>query len=340
MNTTRLKKLNVFIALSIFVSGFTGLSLLAPKTVSADAVAVTATPNEIAASTATEVEFTYTATTAVEDDGTTYTFIVDPALPSALDDCSSADGFADSNDTDGAGSFDDFSTSGAVFTTTTATTTSGRSFCLEFPSSATVASYGVSIVTSTGDFGAALVHYADNNDVVVSALVGPSLSFNIVNLADSADTNVCDLGSVDTTTTVDLDATDDGAGECGYALAIGTNSATGYTATIEGSANGLYNGSHTMDDVSGSFDTGTEEYGLANVTAGTGSTVDATYTGATGYPIPTTEDDFVTSAGAVDYVQDSDPSDTTTVMHGLTVAPSTPTGSYTQTITYQVTASF
>ncbi len=111
-----------------------------------------------------------------------------------------------------------------------------------------------------------MAHYADNNVVNVSANVGASLSFNIVNLGDTADTNVCQLGNVTTLTAVDLDAVDDGDGECGYGLAVGTNATNGFTVQVTGSANGLYNGAHTMTDVAGAFGTGTEEYGFANVT--------------------------------------------------------------------------
>ncbi len=344
MQLRKFNKLITAVAIvPVLALGLVGYTELFSTGIEAAGVAVTATPNEIALTTATDVTFTYTASNAVENSGTTYVFIVNPALPSALADCTSADTQADAT-SGGTGSFGSFSTTGATFTTTNATTTTGRSLCLKFPSVATAASYGVTIVSSTGDFGIALIHFGDNNDVTVTATVAPTLSFNIRNLADSADTNVCDLGNVDTTTPVDLDSTDDGAGECGYSLAIGTNSATGFQATID-SNGALTNGTYNMTNVddNGTFGTGTEEYGLANITAGTGVTENntASYTYQTDTsPIPTTPNNFVSSASAVNYVAGTDASDVTLVMHGLTVAPATPTGNYTQTITYQVTANF
>lgn len=317
------------------------VSLMTP--VSAAAVSVTATPNEV--TTGGDITFTYAASTAVEASGTTYVFLVSPALSASLANCTVADGFADSNGTDGAGSFGGFSTTSATFTTTTATVTGGRSFCLSFPNE-TIGSFSVAIVSSTGDFGAALVHYDDNNDVNVTATIGPTLSFNIRNLADSADTNVCDLGNVLTTTTVNLDATDDGVGECGYSLAIGTNSASGFQATIT-SSGPLTNGSHNMAALAdnAAFVAGTESYALANVTAPAGITENATvgFTFQTdSSPVPTgpVPENFISAAAPFVYTAGVDATDVTTVMHGLTVGSGTPTGIYTQTVTFQVTAAF
>lgn len=308
---------------------------------SAAAVSVTASPNEV--TTGGDITFTYTASTAVEASGTTYVFVVSPALSASLANCSTPDGFADSDNTNGAGSFGSFSSTGATFTTTTATATTGRSFCLSFPNES-IGSFSVAIVSSTGDFGAALVHYDDNNDVNVSATILPTLSFNIRTLDDTADTNVCDLGNVRTTTSVDLDAVDDGVGECGYSLAIGTNSASGFQATMA-SSGALTNGSHNMASLAdnSSFSAGTESYAIANVTAPSGITENATagFTFQTdSSPVPTTAQNFISSTGPFVYTAGVDATDVTTVIHGLTIGSGTPTGSYTHTVTFQVTASF
>jgi hypothetical protein len=340
----KLKKFfSTLTAASVALGVFAYTGLLMPE-VSAAGVSITATPNEIALSTATDVTFTYTASNAVEAIGTTYTFVSNPTLPGALSNCTSADGFADANGTDGAGSFSGFSTTGATFTLTTATTTTGRSFCIKLPSIASAASYSFSIISSTGDFGAALVHVGDNNDVTVTAVVGPTLSFNIRNAADSADTNVCDLGSVDTTTVVDLDSTDDGVGECQYALATATNSDSGFQVTID-TDGPLDSGANTMTyvDDNGTFGTGTEEYGLANVTAPAGITEDSTasFTFQTdASPLSATPVNFISSTNPFVYTAGTDATDVTIVTHGLTVGTGTETGAYAQLVSLQMTSGF
>jgi hypothetical protein len=286
-----------------------------------------------------DVTFTYTASTAVEDSGTTYTVVVSPALPGALADCDTPTDAIDTS-SGGDGSFGSFTTTGAVFTTTTDTTSTGRELCLKFPAETDPNSYSVMISSSTGDFGLSMVHYADNNTVQVSATVGATLSLNLVNLTDTGDQNSCSLGNATTLTAVNLDVTDDGDGECGYGVAVGTNATNGFTVQIQGSANGLYNGTDTIADVSGAFDTGTEEYGLANVTVPAAVTAAGGFTGANGYPIPTTATNFVSAAAPFTYTAGVDVSDITRVIHGLTVASGTPVGAYTQTVTYTATANF
>lgn len=335
------KSTSLLTAAAMLVAPAIALTALFTAPVSAAPVGVTATPNEV--TTGGDITFTYTATNAVEASASTYVFLVSPALSGALVDCAVADLFADANGVNGAGAFGGFSTTGATFTTATATVTAPRSFCLSFPNE-TIGSYSVAIVTSTGDFGAALVHYDDNNDILVTATVGPTLSFNIRNLADSADTNACDLGNVTTTTTVNLNATDDGVGECGYSLAIGTNSASGFQATIDADA-ALASGSFTMTDLAdnAAFVAGTESYGLANVTAPGAITenVTAGFTFQTdSSPVPVTPANFISATAPFVYTAGVDATDVTTVMHGLTVGSATETGAYVQLVTYRVTANF
>lgn len=335
------KTTSLLTAAAMLVAPAIAFTALFTAPVSAAAVSVVATPNEV--TTGGDITFTYTASTAVEAPGTTYVFLVSPALSAAVANCTVADGFADSNGTDGAGSFGGFGTTGATFTTTTATVTAGRSFCLSFPNE-TIGSYSVAIVSSTGDFGAALVHYDDNNDVNVTAAVGPTLSFNIRNLTDTADTNVCDLGNVLTTTAVNLDAVVDGVGECGYALAVGTNAANGFQVTMA-SSGPLTNGTHNMASLAdnAAFVAGTESYALANVTAAAGITENATagFTFQTNSsPVPVGAENFISSAGPFVYTAGVNATDVTTVIHGLTVGSGTPTGIYLHTVTFQAAAAF
>ncbi|MCA9386587.1 hypothetical protein KC669_00990 [Candidatus Dojkabacteria bacterium] len=332
----RINRLALIIgALSIPLLAFNIFSLFGVK-----AAVVTLSPeNYQSALAGADVTFTYTASTAVEAAGATYSLIVSPALPSALDDCAAPTSVIDTS-SGGAGAFGSFTTTGAIFTTTTDTTTTGRSFCVNFPAESNPDSYSMMLSTSTGDYGLSMIHYADNNRVNVSATVGATLSLNIVNLTDTGDTNVCLLGNVSTLTAVNLDVTDDGDGECGYGVAVGSNAANGFDVQIQGSANGLYNGSSTIANVSGAFNTGTEEYGIANVTVPAGVTADAAFTGANGYAIPTTASDFVSAAAPFTYTPGTDATDVTRVVHGLTVASGTEVGSYTQTVTYTAFANF
>ena len=79
-----------------------------------------------------------------------------------------------------------------------------------------------------------------DNDVVVCSQVLPTLSFNIRDLGDTTDTNVCALGALTTATTPNTDGTDDGVGECGYSLAVGTNSSSGFQVQINADDNTRY----------------------------------------------------------------------------------------------------
>ncbi len=352
MRTIQIKKFTYLttVLVLLLVSAM-GITSVFNKEVEAAGVALTATPSEFALSTATNVTFTWTASTAIEASSTTFTFVVSPAFGGALADCTAPDTQADTT-SGGTGSFGSFTTSGAVFTTSNATTTTGRSLCLRLPSTTPAASYSIAMISSaTNDYGAALVHVGDNNDVAVTAFVGPTLSFNIRALDDSADTNACDLGSLTTATAPNLDVTDDGAGECGYALAIGTNSASGFQATIVSNTAGgaLISGGNSIDaiaDADGTpFAAGTEEYGLANVTAATGVSENntASFTFQTdASPIPATgsPQNFVSSTGAVTYTAGSGATDTTRVVHGASISTATATGVYAQTVTYAVTSSF
>lgn len=304
--------------------------------VKASAIVLAASATEL--TVAQDITFTWTASTAVELTGTTYTFTVSPALGTSLANCTSPDTQADTV-SGGTGSFGGFSTSNATFTTSNATTTTGRSLCIRFGNE-TIASYSVAMVSSTGDFGAVLLHYDDNNDVSVTAEVTPTLSFNIRALDDATDTNVCALGIVTTSTDPNGDVVDDGVGECGYALAIGTNALNGFQAQIT-SSGGLVSGSSTITAVTNdvAMTAGTEAYGLDNVTAATGVTENGNFATDT-TPIPTTPTNFVSKTSSHTYTAGGGATDTTRVVHGMAISTSTAAGSYTQTVTYSVTATF
>ena len=168
----------------------------------------------------------------------------------------------------------------------------------------------------------------------VTAQVQPTLAFVIRNAADDADTNVCELGVLSMAT----------VNECEYRLKVTTNADSGYTVTII--ADGAL-----VDSVSNDIDAIAEE---SVVTAGTeGYGVEFAGGAITGGTV-TESGDFSdddtplpTGTAANLYVADgnnnptaTDTTNTALVTHRATVDADTPTGNYSQTVTYTVTASF
>lgn len=334
-----------------------GLALPLVEGANAGGVALTLSVTEVAESAAgVTFDATFTAEEAITGNGTTsvVTFSYDSAYTvNSVDLVNSTNAF-----TSGA-----ISCNTAVPGTVTCTLALGddvaggltpdlltASFDVNTP--ATQASYAFGMVTSGGDFGAALQYVGDDNDVTVTANVTPSLSFNIRTLADDADTNICDLGTVTTTSLPNGDLTvDAGQGECGYALAVGTNAANGFQVQIA-SDDLLDNASDAIANIANGapFTAGTEAYGLDLVQpAETGRdsvsglydqdiTVDAPFT-ANAF-VPQAAANFVSYTGGIEYTVANGELDTTRVMHGMTVGSGTPAGYYDQVVTYTVTANF
>jgi uncharacterized delta-60 repeat protein len=233
---------------------------------------------------------------------------------------------------------------------------SALSFCVNVTSPATAGSYSVRLTDDNGTFDSAMYYVGDDNDVFVIANVAPSLSFNIRTLADDADTNVCSFGTVSPSDAIpNYDNVDDGASECGYSLAVGTNAANGFQVQI--TADDQLNGtSGNIADLSngGTFSAGVEAYGLANVTSSTSgrnvTTGDYTESilrdgnfalgASTGTNIPLSATNFVSYTNGIQYVAGVDSLDTTSVMHGLVIGSGTPAGYYDQVVTYTTTANF
>ena len=132
---------------------------------------------------------------------------------------------------------------------TTQASTSGIDLCINVTNYDTDGSYSVTLDEDNGGFGAALYHATpDGNEMNILANIAPTLSFNIVDVDDGGDLNICNLGTVSTSTALPDSDGSVGDGECGYGLAIGTNSASGFTATIK-AASGLTSGTATMANV-------------------------------------------------------------------------------------------
>lgn len=317
-------------------------------TVNAAGVALTASPSEIDGAAAQEVTFNFTNAVAFANTDT-LTVSVTPALPAALDDC----GTPTASIAGGTGAFGTFSTTGATFTFTGASTPAATSFCLEFPANTPQGSYAVLINGTNEEFGGTLVHVAGNNDVFVTAEVGLELSFNIRTKDDVADTNVCTIGLINATDNAAL-GTRGGAAlthTCAYGLAIGT-SGNGVNVTIEADQQMSSGPTNTLVDIAndGTFVAGTEAYGIVGIfqaqTGGTGSTP-VTLAGdfATPVtPVPTTAAPIISFGQPIDYVQETagneDNSDLTIIVHGANASAGTPAGVYSQTVTYLVTPQF
>jgi hypothetical protein len=333
--------------------------------VSAAGVAVTASPTDVPISTATEIDLTWTASVFTHGAADTINFTVSPDPGVALVDCAAATTDIDGDST-GDGAFTFPTTDTAVYTFTGGVASGAFSACLEFPSLATPGSYSIAMVDSeTGDYGAALVYVGDDNDVTVTANIAPTLSFNIVDETDDQiDKNVCDLGTVDTTTAPTADGTDTGAGECGYALAIGTNAQGGFVTQIIADDN-LNSATADLNDITdAAYTAGTEEYGLQWVDVAESGRDDVsglydqpmvmsntgidfttlTTGGATRVPNIVGDLDsamnFFSYGDGVSFTADGDVTDTTRVFHALTVGSGTPAGFYDQVVTYTVTATF
>lgn len=333
--------------------------------VSAAGVAVTATPTDVPLNTATEITLDWTATATTHGNGDSIYFTVSPDPGVALTNCATAtDDIDGDSTTDGAFTFT--GTTMAEYEMTAGVTAATFSACLTFPSLATPGSYSIAMVDGeTGDYGAALVYVGDDNDVTVTANIAPTLSFNIVEETDDqVDTNLCDLGTVDTTTTPVANGTDDGAGECAYALAIGTNAQGGFVTQVIADDN-LNSATADLNDIAdAAFTAGVEEYGFQYAVVATSGRDDVSglydqpmvmsnttvdFTGLTtggAVRVPNIAGDadsamnFFSYDDGVSFAADGNVADTTRVFHALTVGSGTPAGFYDQVVTYTVTATF
>jgi hypothetical protein len=357
-------KLSVKSALGVLaILVIASLLIFKLKSVEAAAVTLTITPSEIAISNSTNKVLSFIPATVMAN-GSTITVY----YPSAYNDGTLVNGGVTTTKTGDA----NFTSAAAVVNTTTntivITVTAGgnldttNDFEITITGSqlvtpASAGSHSFTVITSVNDYGSVLQYVGDDNDVSVTGAVQPSLSFNIRDLTDASDTNTCDLGTVTTTTAPNADTTDDGAGECGYALAIGTNADNGFQATINSNQTFRNAGGYVVTGVvdNAAFAAGTEAYGLANVTAaatghnGSGSfnqniteNTTASYTFQTdSSPVPAAgAQNFVSYTDSIQYTAAGGATDTTRVMHGFAIGSGTPTGAYSHIVTYLVTANF
>jgi hypothetical protein len=202
--------------------------------------------------------------------------------------------------------------------------------------------YTFTINTPSNDYGANFQYVGQYNVVQVRAFIPVSLSFNIRNTGDTADTNLCDLGTASVTA----------VSTCSYRLKVSTNASNGYTIAMLADGD-LTNGSSSITNaVAGPTGTtvvaGTERYG-ATITPGSitglGGTVSLTpaYTSAGSNAVAYSNlvSANILTANAPNFpAVTADTTNTTLVTHRLGIGNSTGSGYYTQNITYRVTPAF
>jgi hypothetical protein len=184
------------------------------------------------------------------------------------------------------------------------------------------------------------MYTADDNDVLVTATVAPNLSLIIRNTADTADTNVCDLGELSSAS----------VSTCDYRVAVGTNATGGLQLQITSDGDLDTAGVDTIDAVAEDsvVAAGSEEYGIAVTAATAGGETGGAFTNPIAEdgdfndddtPIPTSATNFLSYASAFQYT----PLTLTTsslVTHRASIDAATMAGSYDQVVTYTITATF
>ena len=210
----------------------------------------------------------------------------------------------------------------------------------QLESSATPGNYSIAVVT-TNEIGIGMLYVGDDNDVLVTAIVPPLLSLIIRNTADSADTNVCDLG----------DLTTGSVASCSYRVAVGTNASGGFQVQIN--SDGALD-TAAADDIdaianAGTVTAGTEGYGITVVGAISGghdgsgtydqSLVEDGDFASDATPVPTSATNFISYSDAFQYTV-STTTTSTLITHEAAISTGTIAGSYQQVVTYTITATF
>ena len=306
-----------------------------PSSVKAAGVSVSVTPNEITANTATDVTVTFTPSGEYES-GDTVTLTWDSSVTVA--DAASSTTDADGDTTaDGAASVSSPTYTYTFSASTTQASTNGVSFSMNVTADTGI--YSVSMTDSNGNYGAALIYVGDDNDVTVTAIVQPTLSFAIRTSNDSADTNSCDLGVLTTTAVA----------ECSYRLKVATNANNGFTVSITTDGDLRRAGTGDVadaDDIDliaedSTVTAGTEGYGIAfdggSITGGT--VTESGDFNDDDTPLPMSATTLMTTDGN-NNPGNPDTTNTALVTHRAAIDADTNTGNYSQTVTYYVTASF
>ncbi len=309
-------------------------SLVSTISSNAAGVAVTVAPSTSAVSTAGSVDVTFTTSSIVPIGGTIQ--ITRPTAgytgTAALAVSAGAIG-ATTNSTSGSESI-------SVATVTTAIPAGALTVTVSgLTSAATAGNYSFKAYTSAGDYGANFQYVGQANVVAVRARVPLTLSFAIRNAADTADTNICDLG----------DLTTAAIGNCEYRLKVTTNARTGYTVNVNTSGdltNGSDNFANAAPGAAGTAQAaGTELYGAiitGGAVTGAGGTVTVAtpYSGANNVNYVNTTAAALLTANKPNAPAATDTTNTTLVRHEAAISANTAAGLYTQTVTYTIAPSF
>jgi len=238
----------------------------------------------------------------------------------------------------------------------TGTLNTSNAFIITFSGSnfvtpGTGANYTFSVVTDNlvggGDSGAAVQYVGNTNQVKITAVVKPILTFTIRNTADNAEQSAvsglktCSLGVLSTLS----------VSTCDYRLKVGTNSLSGYTVAYISDTN-FTNGSYNMTSAtagsngSAPASAGTEQYGVlltaGSATVGTISRgTDFLTTTTNVYQITKTSGpNTMISSNGPNAPSGTDTTNTSLVQHRVAIDSATRPGSYSHTVSYTVSASF
>ena len=329
-----------------------GIFIETSLNVNAAGVALTLTPSTQAVSTTANIALTFTPATALVNNSTVLvsypsTYTATPAALTTADILVTKTGdpnftLAIESGFTSTGFTMTLTTTGSLNTPSAVVVTIGGTGVNKLQSPAAASNNAFTISTSTGDFGGALQYVGQANVVQVRARINPSLSFVIRNSTDTANTNICDFGTVDTSAVY----------TCAYRLKVGTNAANGYTVAVANSGN-LTDGTNNIANAAvgsgGSGGTavsaGVENYGV-NITPGTITGAGGSVSVASGYNAGATNavNYFnTTSTTVLTANKSNNPTaigNTSLVTEQLGVNAATPAGIFTKTETYTVTYNF
>jgi len=192
--------------------------------------------------------------------------------------------------------------------------------------------YAISINGSFGDTGTITVPILTIDQVSVSATVNQSLTFTI-------STTTIAFGALNSgASTYAASSTNGSASEVeAHNLVIGTNAATGYTATVRGGTLADTTG-HSILAIGGTNtapQTGTEQFGLRMTAAGGSGTVTAPYA-ASGFAFAAT----TSTASQVSSATVATANTTYSARYLANISATTTAGLYTTALTYVATANY
>lgn len=225
--------------------------------------------------------------------------------------------------------------------TTTASTT-GIELCISVTAPNLAGNYRVDLIDTLGGFYSVIYYVGNENKLNITGTVDPILTLAIRNSTDTVDLanvgggatgpSLCDLGNL----------LESGVQTCSYRLKVGTN-ASGYSVNIATDGN-LRSGSAFIDNVTEdtTVTLGIEGYGIA-LSAGTATSGTITEAGIFNdddSPIGSGTNTTLYSANGANSPAATDTDNTALVTHRAEADFATAAGTYTQLITYTVSATF